>query len=269
MKAQVLDNDGKKVKDIELPGFFSAKIRDDLVSKILEAKKKKQPYAPSLMAGKQHAAKGKLVHRRHVWRSGYGKGISRVPRKIFSRRGEQFNWEAAEVPFARGGMRAHPPKILSMINTSKINKKEMRIAFISAISSTANINEIKKRYSSLESEKIDALKNLPLIVSKLDFKKTKDFVSSLKKMLDKKLFSISLQKKKIRSGIGKLRGRKYKKNAGLLIVLGNQENLHFTGLDIKKVKELSLVDLAKGGLGRLTLYTEKAIKDLKERLNEK
>ena len=80
-----------------MPNFFSAKIRDDIVSKILEAKKNKQPYAPSPVAGKQHAARGKVVHRRHVWRSGYGKGISRVPRKIMSRRGEQFNWVAAEV----------------------------------------------------------------------------------------------------------------------------------------------------------------------------
>ena len=126
MKAQIVGIDGKKIKEIDLPNFFSARIRDDLISKILEAKKKRQPYEPSPVAGQQHAAKGKMVHRRHVWRSGYGKGMSRVPRKIFSRRGEQFNWEAAEVPFARGGMRAHPPKVLSMIELPKINKKEMK-----------------------------------------------------------------------------------------------------------------------------------------------
>lgn len=266
MKAQILDQEGKKVKEIELPNFFSEKIRDDIVSKILEARKNKQPYAPSLVAGKQHAAKGKVVHRRHVWRSGYGKGISRVPRKIFSRSGERFNWEAAEVPFARGGMRAHPPKVISMINTSKINKKEMKIAFASAISSTASIKELKNRYQTLEDEKNV---KLPFIVSHLNFNKTKELISSTKKILGEELFNIGLQKKKVRSGKGKLRGRRYKKSAGLLIITGNDENISSNAFDIKKSRELNISDLAKGGLGRLTIYTEKAIKDLGERINGK
>ena len=169
-----------------------------------------------------------MVHRRHVWRSGYGKGMSRVPRKIFSRRGEQFNWEAAEVPFARGGMRAHPPKVLSMIELPKINKKEMKMAFISALSSTAKIEEVKKKYKTLEDKKIE--NHFPLIVSELNFKKTKELILSLKSILGETLFETGLQKKKIRSGKGKLRGRKYKKSAGLLIVIGNSEKLNSTVL---------------------------------------
>ncbi|MFZ1970870.1 MAG: 50S ribosomal protein L4 [Candidatus Nanoarchaeia archaeon] len=267
MKAQVLGNDGKKIKEIDLPNFFSARIRDDLISKILEAKKKRQPYEPSPVAGQQHAAKGKMVHRRHVWRSGYGKGMSRVPRKIFSRRGEQFNWEAAEVPFARGGMRAHPPKVLSMIELPKINKKEMKTAFISALSSTAKVEELKKKYRTLEDKKIE--NHFPLIVSELNFKKTKDLISSLKNILGETLFEIGLQKKRIRSGKGKLRGRKYKKSAGLLIVTGNSEKLNSNSFEIKNAKELNITDLCNGGLGRLTLYTEKAIKELEERVNGK
>src|SRR3972149_8940670 len=114
MRAQILDSDGKKTKEIELPKFFSERIREDLISKILEAKKKKQPYSPAPDAGKQHAARGKVQHRRHVWRSGYGKGISRIPRKIMSRRGEQFNWVGAEISGTRGGMRSHPPQVIGM-----------------------------------------------------------------------------------------------------------------------------------------------------------
>ena len=112
MKAKVLDISGKKTKEIELPGVFSRKIRKDLIAKVLESKKSKQPYSPSPVAGKQHAASGKMVHRRHVWRSGYGRGQSRIPRKITSRRGTQFNLIGAEVSSTRGGRRAHPPKIL-------------------------------------------------------------------------------------------------------------------------------------------------------------
>lgn len=264
MKAQVLDIKGNKVKEMDLPSFFSARIRDDLVSKILEAKKQTQPYAPSLVAGKQHAAKGKLKHLRHVWRSGYGRGGSRVPRKIFSRRGSQFNWEAAEVPFAKGGMRAHPPKVIAMLNTLKVNKKEMKIAFASAISSTANTKEIVRRYSSLEGKKIE--KQLPLIISEIKPVKAKELSFGIRKILGDELFSIGTKEKKIRSGKGKMRGRKYKSNAGLLIVLGSDENLKTSAFDVRKAKDLSISDLAKGGLGRLTVYTEKAIKELETRM---
>jgi len=264
MKAQVLDIKGNKVREMDLPSFFSARIRDDLVSKILEAKKQTQPYAPSLVAGKQHAAKGKLKHLRHVWRSGYGRGGSRVPRKIFSRRGSQFNWEAAEVPFAKGGMRAHPPKVIAMLNTLKVNKKEMKIAFASAISSTANTKEIAKRYSSLEGKKLE--KQFPLIISEAKQVKAKELSSGMKKILGDELFSVGIKDKKIRSGKGKMRGRKYKSNAGLLIVLGSDENLKTSAFDVRKAKDLSISDLAKGGLGRLTIYTEKAIKELEIRL---
>ena len=264
MRAHVLDHQGKSIKEIELPKFFSEKIREDIVSKVLEAVKKKQPYAPSLVAGKQHAAKGKVVHRRHVWRSGYGRGGSRVPRKIFSRSGTRFNWEAAEVPFARGGMRAHPPKVLSMINTLKINRKEMRIALVSALNSTANAEEVWNRYASLEGKKAET--KFPLVVSDMEFKKTKELISHMKKILGKELFEVGLQKRKVRSGKGKLRGRKYKKSAGLLIVVGEGEKISQNAFDVKNAKELSVSDVAKGGLGRLTVYTEKAIKELGERI---
>jgi len=264
MKANILSIDGKKVKQIDLPSCFSQSIREDLIAKVLETKKKKQPYSPSLIAGKQHSASGKIVHRRHVWKSGYGRGISRIPRKIISRKGSQFNWIGAEISSVRGGRRAHPPKILSMINTKKINKKELKIALISAISATANEKNVSKKYERLKEKKVE---NLPLIVeSKFIFLKTKELISSLKKVIGKTLFEIALQKKSVRSGKGKLRGRKYKKNAGLLLVVGDNEKLKTNAFEIVNVKNLSIIDLAKGGLGRLTLYTENAIKELGEKL---
>lgn len=265
MKAQIYDIKGNKKSEMEVPKFFSARIREDIVSKVLEAMKKTQPYAPSPVAGKQHAAKGKVKHLRHVWRSGYGRGGSRVPRKIFSRRGSQFNWEAAEVPFARGGMRAHPPKVVSMLNTPRINKKEMRIALMSALSSTADAKEIMKRYASVE--KVEG--KFPFIVSELNSVKAKELISGLKKILGTELFSVGIQKRQVRSGRGKARGRKYKKNAGLLIVLGNDEKLQTNAFDVKKASEVSVSDIAKGGLGRLVVYTEKAIKELGVRVGEK
>lgn len=267
-KLQILNIEGKKVKEIEMPEFFNSVVREDLIFKVLETKKTKQPYAPSLVAGKQHSASGIIRHRRHVWKTHYGQGISRIPRKIISKKGNRINWIGAEISSTVGGRRAHPPKILSMINTKAINKKEMKIAFVSALSATANTKEILKKYSTLEESKFKG-KEIPFVVEgKITSLKTKQFLGSLKKILEN-LFDVAVKKKSVRAGKGKLRGRKYKKNAGLLLVVGKDEKIKTTAVDVKNVKNLSVVDLAKGGQGRLVIYTENAIKDLQNKLGDK
>jgi large subunit ribosomal protein L4e len=264
MKAEILSIDGKKAKDIELPEFFSSFVRADLISKFLEARKTRQPYSPSPVAGKQHAASGKVVHRRHVWRSGYGRGMSRVPRKIMTRKGSQFNWVGAEVSAMRGGRRAHPPKVIAMINTNKINKKETKMAFISALSATANKKQVSLKYQTIDEK--DLMK-LPLIVeSKITKLKAKELLNSIKKIMGEKLFEISIRNKEVRSGKGKSRGRKYKINAGVLIVTGKDEKIKTTAFTVKAVQNLGISDLASGGPGRLTIYTEQAVKELGEKL---
>ena len=85
-----------------------------------------------------------------------------------------------------------------------------------------------------------------------------------KKIIGADLFEVALRKKTIRSGKGKLRGRKYKKNAGLLLVIGEREKLKTKQIEIVNVKKLGINSLAKGGMGRLVIYTENAIKDLGE-----
>lgn len=266
MKAQILSIEGKKKGTVELPKCFSVPIREDIVIKVLEVKKKKQPYAPSLIAGNQASASGKLVHRRHVWKSQYGRGWSRIPRKIMLKRGSQFNMEGATIPGVKGGRRAHPPKIGSMINTKKINKKEMKIAFFSALSATANKEKVLKKYKRLKKENIE--RDFPIIIeSKITSLKVKDLILSLKKILGEKLFGIGIKKKKIRAGKGKTRGRKYKKNLGILLVLGNKEELKTNFLNITNVKNLKINDLAEGGLGRLTIYTEEAIKEIENKID--
>jgi large subunit ribosomal protein L4e len=190
--------------------------------------------------------------------------MSRIPRKVMSKRGSQFNWVGATVPQAKGGRRAHPPKVLSMINTKKVNKKELENALISAISATANEKEIQKKYEMLKNSEI---KNLPFVVeSKLISLKAKELLESLKKILGKNLFEVISKKKSVRSGKGKLRGRKYKSNAGLLIVTGKNEKLKTKSFETANAKNLSVVDLAKGKQGRVTIYTEQAVKDLGEKL---
>lgn len=264
MKTKLYLIDGKKGKEITLPICFNETVRIDLIQKIVEAKKIKQPYAPSPTAGNSYSASGKLKHHRKVWKSQYGRGMSRIPRKTMSVRGSQFNWVGATVPNTRGGRRAHPPKILSMIGLARINKKELKLAIMSALSATGIGKFIKKRYASLEDKK---MQDVPFVVeTKMISLKYKEFLNSLKIILGEDLFSLALKKKEVRSGKGKLRGRKYKSNLGFLMVIGNKEKLKMSGFDIVQVKKLGINDLAKGGKpGRLAVYTEEAIKDLGEK----
>ena len=263
MKAKILNTAGKEKKSIDLPKCFSTTIREDVVAKVLEAKKSEQPFAPSPVAGKQASAKGLMIHRRHVWKSQYGRGMSRVPRKVMSKRGSQFHWVGATSPNTPGGMRAHPPKVVSRIRTKSINKKEMKLALCSALSATGKGDLISKKYKRLNDKKIDSV---PFVVdSKIISLKAKDLKSSIEKILGKDLFEIAIKKKDVRRGRGKRRGRKYKSNAGLLIVVGNEEKLKTKAFDVVPVKKLGVNHLANGGLGRLTLYTEKAIEDLKNK----
>tara|TARA_Y100000034_G_scaffold136159_1_gene211161 strand:- start:1562 stop:2344 length:783 start_codon:yes stop_codon:yes gene_type:complete len=259
MKVQILDINGKKVKEITTE-LFEEPIREDIIFKVVEAEKLRQPYSPKYRSGMDISASGNVRHTRHAWKSDRGRGLSRIPRKKMWRRGTQFSWEGAIVPSTKGGRRAHPPK--GNVDLKKINKKELKKALLSALAYSSSEAEIKKKYSSLKDKKIEI--QLPLIVEdKLLELKTKEFLSSLKKIL-KDLNNIAIQKKSVRAGKGKLRGRKYKKNAGLLLVIGKDEKKRMQGIDVIKADQLIVTDLAAGG-ARLTMFTEKAIKDLENK----
>jgi len=44
MKVSVMHADGKKGKEIELPSFFSDRVREDIIAKIVEIEKRQQPF---------------------------------------------------------------------------------------------------------------------------------------------------------------------------------------------------------------------------------
>ncbi len=263
MKAQILDKEGKKVREIETK-LFSEAVREDIICKVVEAEKMGQAYSTKYRAGMDRSASGNIRRRRHVWRTDRGRGMARLPKKVFWRRGTQFSWEATIVPSTKGGRRAHPPK--GSVNLKKINKKESKKALLSALNYVSSVDEIKKKYDSLKGKEIGV--KLPLIVeSEILGLKTREFLASLDKILGN-LYGVAVQKKNIRAGIGKLRGRKYKKNAGLLIVIGNNEELKIKGVEVLKVEELCVSDLASNG-ARLTMFSEKAIKELEKFMDGK
>jgi len=251
MKATLFDKTGNRRSEIELPEVFKTPVREDIVQKYFEADKFIQPYSSYVEAGKRHSASGTISHKRHDWKGHYGRGIARLPRKTMWRRGTQFFWIGAEVSGTRGGRRAHPPKGIG--KEKKINKKEIKIAFNSAIAATANSDYILKRYSSIEKapQFTAVIESLP--------EKTKELKQTLTSIYPA-LKNIVFKNKSVRAGKGKARGRKYKSNAGLLIIKSEKEKQKFKGFDFKSVDELTIADLYP--LGRLTLYTQKAIEEL-------
>ena len=262
-KQQILDINGKKAKEITT-SVFDGQIRKDIVQKIAEVEKldDKQLYAPFLWSGMQTSASGNVKHNRHVWKTDRGKGLSRYPKKRMSDKGERFVWVAAAIPGVRGGRRAHPPHLLR--KDLKINKKEKALGLKSALAMVASDENIQDKYSRLEGGKISI--KLPIIVeSKMLSLKTKEFLESLRRILGDQLMSIAIQKRETRPGKGKMRGRKYKSNAGLLLVIANNQAKKINGIDVVNVKGLKIGDLASNG-ARLVMFTEESIKDLETKI---
>ena len=114
----------------------------------------------------------------------------------------------------------------------------------------------------------------PIVVeSKAEvIEKTQDVVRFLGNLgLSLELMRIKIGKK-VRPGKGKGRGRKYKVPVGPLIVVGDREcplskaGRNILGTTVISVRELSTEMLAPGTYpGRLTIWTEDAIKSLGER----
>lgn len=265
MKADVLDLQGNKIKSIELPEQFYEEVRDDLIRKVVYIlqSNKRQRYGAYGEAGQRYSAK--LSRRRRDFKTAYGYGISRIPRKTLWHRGTRFGWVGALAPGTVGGRRSHPPKAMKDWE-KKINTKENRKAIRSALAATLIKELVEKRGHRFS--------KVPLVIdNKMEgLNKTKEVEGALIKFgLEKELERIS--ETKVRAGRGKSRGRKYRIKKGPLIVVGNNCNLlksarNILGIDAVKVDQLNAELLAPGAhLGRLTIFTEGAIERLtKEKL---
>ena len=263
MKAAILDSTNNKIGEIKLPSQFEEEYRPDLIHRAVLAiqSHKRQGYAASETAGKRASAK--LSRRRRDYRGSYGIGISRVPRKIMTRRGMRMNWVGAFAPGTVGGRRAHPPKS-EKIWRKKINKKENIKAIRSAIAATIMKDVVAERGHIIPD-------NYPFVLDdKFELiSKTKDVIEIFKRLgLENELARV--KEKKIRAGKGKARGRKYRKKKGPLIVVSKVDKLsraieNIPGIDVVEVKSLNAELLAPGAkAGRLVLWTIAAINILEK-----
>lgn len=257
MKASLFAIDGKKMKTVDLPMQFEEDVRPDLIMRSFLASQSagRQTYGAYIRAGQRSSSK--LSRRRRDYKTAYGLGISRVPRKILWHRGTQFGWVGAQSPATVGGRRAHPPKAYSIL-TKKINKQEKRKALRSALAATAVLELVKKRGHHLS--------ELPLVIDNSieNLAKTKQVEAMLKQLgLGNEL--LRTRQLKVRPGRGKMRGRKYKHKTGPLLVVSTNAPIikaahNIPGVQVTTVNALNIHLLAPGGIpGRLTLFSEKAL----------
>ncbi len=263
MKVPVLSLDNKELKKIDLPIMFSEEIRPDLVQRAVLAlqSNKRQAYGAKEGAGMRASAT--LSRKRKDYRGSYGYGISRVPRKILTRRGRRFYWVAAVAPGTVGGRKAHPPKS-EKIWKKDINKKERRKAIRSAIAATVIAELVENRGHILP-------KIYPFVIENKfeDVDKT----AQVKKILENIDLKDEMRrdaKKKVRAGKGKTRGRMYRKKKGPLLIVSKECKLekavkNIPGIDVCIVNNLNAEILAPGAdVGRIAIWTEGAIEKLSE-----
>ncbi|MBI4019759.1 MAG: 50S ribosomal protein L4 [Candidatus Aenigmarchaeota archaeon] len=240
--------------------MFSNAVRKDLIIKafLAEASRQRQPYGVDPLAGKRTSAK--YIGRRHRRNSMMNREMARTKRIVGM---GYLNFTARFVPQATKGRKAHPPKA-GKVWKLKINKKERMRAMLSAIAASSQKDMVESR-----GHIIREVKHMPIVVN--------DELENLKKARDvvKTLASLGLQEemerlseKKVRAGIGKMRGRRYRKRKGPLIVVKDDKGIiaaagNIPGVDIVTSRGLSVSMLAPGASpGRLCIWTKSAIEDL-------
>ena len=263
MKLIIVSSSAQKMGEVMLPPQFSEPVDTALIKRSVEVLQAsaRQPYGAKKGAGLRASAT--LSRKRRDYRGSYGRGISRVPRKVMSHSGTQFNFVGAVAPGMVGGRRAHPP-VAEHDFTKKINKKENQKAIRSALAATVQQELVAKKHSIPDTYPFAVDNSFESI------QKTKDAVLSLDKLgLQQELVRTS--ERKIRAGKGKIRGRKYRTKKGLLIVVGEECPLlkatkNLPGVDAVIVHELNTQLLAPGAVpGRATIFTKSALDKLSEK----
>jgi len=262
MKTNIFDIQGNVKGEVDLPKVFSTPLREDLIRRAVLAvhSHNRQPYGVDSLAGKRTSAHYHGM--RHSRYTMMNREMARMQRIHEGPAGLQLT--ARFVPQARKGRESHPPKP-NKIFWQKINKKERVLAIKSAIAATA-LKDIVTKRNHLINNMI-----LPIVIedSFQEIKKAKQ----LKQLLEKIGLKQELERaseKKIRAGKGKMRGRRYRKRKGPLIVIAEDKGIskaakNIGGMDCCLVNNLNAEILAPGtNPGRLAIFTEGSIKKLGE-----
>ena len=266
---EVSAENGSKV---DLPESFSSDIREDMVRDAVHSSRanRRQPYGHRIHDGKKAPQAG-MKHSVEWW--GKGRGVSRIMRKTGQR-------TAAQNPHTRGGRRAHGP-LVEKDWSMKFNTKQKRIARDSAIAATCNAEIVASR-----DHRFDESLRFPIIIDKYTEVKdgqsdahdpesiplahaTRKFVAMMQGLGLGDDLDRAKNGRSIRAGKGKMRGRRRRTPKSVLLVVSQTGALskaarNVPGVDVVAARDLCAEDLAPGGdIGRLTVWTKKAIEEMR------
>lgn len=254
-RVHLLGLDGKQKATVALPEAFSQPVRPDLIQRAVVAAQsnRRQPYGTSPTAGLRHSVE---------W-SGKGRGVARTPRLMDSMRG-------AQAPNTVGGRPAHPPRT-DRIWTKKMNRKERRLAFASALAATREAT-----LAAARGHEVPHGLHLPVVVE--DGVEEIRSAADARSLLEHLKLWTDIERARDgthlhRSGRARRRGRVRRTPRSLLVVTsGPNRALGFRnlpGVEIVPALRLDTEDLAPGGTaGRLTLFSHGAVESLRVRLGE-
>jgi large subunit ribosomal protein L4e len=250
----ISDSDDKQ--QVKLPAVLVAPIRQDVVTFVHKnmIKNRRQAYAVSTTAGHQHSAGS--------W--GTGRAVSRIPR--VSGGGTHRAGQGAFGNMCRKGRMFAPTKVWRKWHR-RINTNQRRYAVTSALAASAVPALVMAR-----GHRIEEVEEVPLVVSGdvQSLTKTKEAVAFLQKIGAYADVEKVKESKKVRSGKGKMRNRRYVMRRGPLIVYDEDNGIvqafrNLPGVELANVERLNLLQLAPGGnLGRFIIWTQPAFERLDE-----
>ena len=249
-QVRVYSVEGEPVKTVELPSVFRSEIRVDLIRRAVTAfqANRRQAYGPRPRAGMRHSVR---------W-SGKGQGVSRVPRI----RGTMIG---AQAPGTVGGRQAHPPAV-ERIWTKKVNEKERRRARNAALAAIRDPQVVGAR-----GHRFSPKTSVPVIVQ--DAVEEIESASEAVEFLEAVGLYDDVMRAKdgthVRQGRGKMRGRRYRRPRGPLLVVRDAAKArqgfgNLPGVEVVTPAGLNAEILAPGGdAGRLTIFSASALEALR------
>jgi len=251
------DAEGKSIGEFSLPAIFDVPVRDDLIRRAVVAihSHSFQRQGRDPMAGKRTTAES----------MGVGRGMSRIPRV----KGERYA-KGGMAGFAAGTVKGRLtfPPTSAKIPGKKINRKELHAAFLSAVAATSSKPLVLARGHRIPDDL-----QVPIVVADSAEKITKN--AEAEKILKNLRIWEDIERaseRKMRSGRGSARGHPYKNRVSALVIVSKRQGAerafrNFSGVGVVEVSSLNVSDLAPGTHpGRLTIWTESAIKGLEGRL---
>ncbi|OQS05018.1 hypothetical protein THRCLA_02800, partial [Thraustotheca clavata] len=244
----------KVISQVALPAVLTAPIRPDVVTFVHTNmnKNNRQAYAVSRKAGHQHSAES--------W--GTGRAVARIPR--ISGGGTQRAGQGAFGNMCRSGRMFAPTRIWRKWHR-KINVNQRRFAVASALAASAVPSLVLAR-----GHRIEKVSEIPLVLD--DSVEATQKTAAAIKILAKIGAEVDVEKvkdsKKVRTGRGKSRNRRYSLKKGPLVVYAHANGIekafrNIPGVELAPVERLNLLSLAPGGhVGRFIVWTKSAFEQL-------